>query len=426
MTSNVPTQVCVQISKPHSRPRWQRFILCSGSEPVCSGSEPALAPPEASTALERTRRRRRGLGAGVLRAAKRPRTPPMAHAPDDSAAAEASCCGPVGPDGKPLFTRLPEFVAVYLVFASDILVRTGKLETKVFKNYLSELHDLNPTMADAYVQTAHCSVSFLTDTTTMKLMKQWLADSKISKNALYNIIIGQTVLPDWRRLEALGPFDVETPPTPEEFAERFSSAYPGHAAVVSSHLKKGVLGLLGKGKEIKSVGRLIHDMAAKIPAALERVCKGEALAALREDIGLPLFRTLLVLRILSIADSTLYDLNNREIGEYAQLGLWLLLGMPAEQSRAAVLDTWTNPVVDPLFAKLVEVLPDAIADKDRHGIINRLDDMNIAPLCAQNIEHMLCEFRKMALPAHRAASGERYEGYADLWHEVAYIIARRK
>ena len=33
---------------------------------------------------------------------------------------------------------------------------------------------------------------------------------------------------------------------------------------------------------------------------------------------------------------------------------------------------------------------------------------------------------KMALPAHRAASGERYEGYADLWHEVAYIIARRK
>ncbi len=67
----------------------------------------------------------------------------------------------------------------------------------------------------------------------------------------------------------------------------------------------------------------------------------------------------------------------------------------------------------------------ALADKDRHGIMDRLAALSIAPLCAQNIEHMLCEFRKMDLPEGRAARGERYEGYANLWRDVAPILARR-
>ena len=93
--------------------------------------------------------------------------------------------------------------------------------------------------------------------------------------------------------------------------------------------------------------------------------------------------------------------------------------------RAAVTDGWTNPAVDPLFKALVDALPAAIADKDRHGIVDRLAALSIAPLCAQNIEHFLCEFRKLALPEHRAARGERYDGYAELWREVAPILARR-
>ena len=99
--------------------------------------------------------------------------------------------------------------------------------------------------------------------------------------------------------------------------------------------------------------------------------------------------------------------------------------MPAGQARAAAADGWNNPLVDPLFAKLVEALPAAIAENDMHGIIERLAALNVAPLCAQNVEHMLCEWRKMVLPNGRSASGERYEGYAELWREVAPILARR-
>ena len=84
--------------------------------------------------------------------------------------------GPNGPDGKPLFELLPEFVAVYLVFASDVLVRIGELDTSVFDHYFQRLHSLNPSMAEAYKTTNHCTVYFLTDATTMKLIKKHLAD----------------------------------------------------------------------------------------------------------------------------------------------------------------------------------------------------------------------------------------------------------
>ena len=48
-----------------------------------------------------------------------------------------------------------------------------------------------------------------------------------------------------------------------------------------------------------------------------------------------------------------------------------------------------NPCVDFLFKALLEALPTALAAGDRHGVVDRLSAMQILPLCAQNIEHML-------------------------------------
>ena len=99
--------------------------------------------------------------------------------------------------------------------------------------------------------------------------------------------------------------------------------------------------------------------------------------------------------------------------------------MTKNQARAAVLDSKTDPGVDPLFAALIDALPAAIAEKDRHGIVDCLAGMHLAPLCAQNIEHMLCEWRKMVLPDGRRARGAPSESYADLWQEAAPILGRR-
>ena len=144
---------------------------------------------------------------------------------------------------------------------------------------------------------------------------------------------------------------------------------------------------------------------------------------LQKDLGVPKFRALMVARILSLPDHRLYDFeNSREIGDYAELGFWLLEGMPVEIARAAAKDSWNKPAVDPLFKDLIDALPAAIADVDIHGIVQLLDEMHLAPLCAQNIEHMLCEFRKMILPEKRSASGQRYDGYAELWQQCEPIF----
>jgi hypothetical protein len=333
--------------------------------------------------------------------------------------------GPLGPDGQPLFARLPEFVAVYLVFASDVLVRIGELPKEVYEHYLAELRSVQPDMADAYENTTHCSVSFLTDTTSLKLVREWLGSETITQGALYNLIIGQTVLPSWRHLEALGPFRVDAPPAPEEFAHRFRELYPGRKGVVPSHLKQGVLSLLGKGPEIENCGRFIHELAAKIPAALARLRDGVDAVAVLQELGIPKFRALLVARLLSISDLALYDMERRDVGDFAELGLWLLLGHPAEQARARVGTSPFKADVDMFFLALVEALPAALAAVDQHRLVERLARLHLLPTCAQCVEHMLCEWRKMCLPEGRTARGDPFEDYKELWLAVAPVLARR-
>ena len=189
---------------------------------------------------------------------------------------------------------------------------------------------------------------------------------------------------------------MDAPPSPEAFARRFREQYPRCKGVVPSHLKQGVLNLLGNGPEIEACGRFIHELATKIPAALERIqhCS-DAVQVLQQDLGLPKFRALLVARLLSISKPALYNLNQRDVGDFAELGLWLLLGLPPAQARVAVGRNPFNAGVDKLFQALIEVLPPALASMDQHGVVEHLARLQLLPTCAQNIEHMLCEWRMM-------------------------------
>ena len=264
------------------------------------------------------------------------------------------------------------------------------------------------------------------NTTTLKLMQAWLAGSgKLTEDALYNLILGQTVLPSWRDLEAMGPFRVDAPRAPEEFAHRFRELYPGRRNVVPSHLKQGVLGLLGKGPEAESCGRFIHELAAKIPEALAKIQDGANAITVLQQLGLPKFRALLVARLLSISNPTLYDMEQRDIGDFAELGLWLLLGHPTEQARAMVDTSPFKAGVDKIFLALVENLPSALAAVDQHGVVERLARLHLLPTSAQCVEHMLCEWRKMCLPEGRTARGDPFEDYKELWLAVAPVLARR-
>ena len=127
-------------------------------------------------------------------------------------------------------------------------------------------------------------------------------------------------------------------------------------------------------------------------------------------------------RLLSIADPTLYDMEQRDIGDFAELGLWLLLGHPAEQARARVGTSPFKADVDKFFLALVEALPAALAAVDQHRVVERLARLHLLPTCAQCVEHMLCEWRKMCLPEGRTARGDPFEDYKELWLAVAPIV----
>ena len=106
------------------------------------------------------------------------------------------------------------------------------------------------------------------------------------------------------------------------------------------------------------------------------------------------------------------------------MGLWLLDGMDEGAARAAV-EIYLDKLADLVFDQLLRALPDGLKARDRHGIVAKLEQLGLRPLAAQNVEHMLCEFRKLVLPEGRPHRGQPYEDYAELWRQVQPILARR-
>ena len=142
-----------------------------------------------------------------------------------------------------------------------------------------------------------------------------------------------------------------------------------------------------------------------------------------QSLELPAFRELMVLRLLAVADPRLCDWNRRDLGDFAELGLWLLDGMEAGAAREAVKMPWEK-AANVKFHELLVALPGALRTRDRHGIIENLEQLGLCPLAAQNVEHMLCEFRKLVLPEGRPRRGEAFKGYRELWEAVAPVFQR--
>ena len=117
----------------------------------------------------------------------------------------------------------------------------------------------------------------------------------------------------------------------------------------------------------------------------------------------------MVLRLLAVADARLCDWNRRDLGDYAQMGLRLLDGMDEGAARAAVEMRLDKPA-DFVFDQLLRALPDGLKARDRHGIVAKLEQLGLCPLAAQNVEHMLCEFRKLVLVAGRHSKATASSG----------------
>ena len=172
--------------------------------------------------------------------------------------AEPTCPAPP----KPL-ALLDVFAATTLVFATDFLSRTGQLERSVFDAYWEELQALRPEAAAAYKETAHCSFSFLTDTTSMKLTQHFAEG--LTADSLNNVILGQTVLPSWRKLEELG-FSAERPSSAEEFARRWEAKCPDGREISRATTSCPGLLLAPSSQQLLTPGRS-QLLGVRLPAA---------------------------------------------------------------------------------------------------------------------------------------------------------------
>ena len=106
-------------------------------------------------------------------------------------------------------------------------------------------------------------------------------------------------------------------------------------------------------------------------------------------------------------------------------GLWFLAGDDVATARAKRGDAKLRGAVNNLFAVLMRRVPALFASVDKHDIVGRLSRLGVMPLCAQNVEHFLCEYRKVVVPKGRARVGARSEGYAELWKAVQPVLAKR-
>ena len=161
----------------------------------------------------------------------------------------------------------------------------------------------------------------------------------------------------------------------------------------------------------------------KRPAAQEADDDGVTAKTVKIECPASELQELMVLRLRSVNDPRLCAWDRHDLGDYAQMGLWLLDGMDEGAARAAVKADW-GPAAAVVFDRLLRALPAALQARDRHGVIAQLEQLGLRPLAAQNVEHMLCEFRKLMLPGKRPPRGEAFDGCRELWEAVAPVCQR--
>jgi hypothetical protein len=147
--------------------------------------------------------------------------------------------------------------------------------------------------------------------------------------------------------------------------------------------------------------------------------------------GLPPFGAYVAIRFVSIFYPQLCDWNTLEIGQYAVQGLLELIGISEKQAGLLSKNLGKEPErqVKSIFLRIVSRLPEVIHDLGGDDLVRILDSMGLFPLVAVNVEHMLCEFRKVNQDRLCKGSEEPRKGgtppeaYRAMWAGVEDIYA---
>jgi hypothetical protein len=134
-------------------------------------------------------------------------------------------------------------------------------------------------------------------------------------------MVGQTVLPSWRSLEAMGPIIDGTLHT--EFKARWHENCPGEKFCVPAQLSQGMLNTLREGEQLDTAPRFLAERWPCLPGVRAAVQCAKTARELQEPLtrataqgglGLPRLRALMVARLVAVlrgpalADEVMADL----------------------------------------------------------------------------------------------------------------------
>ena len=332
----------------------------------------------------------------------------------------------------PELPGLSGFVDIFLLFGAEAVERLSAQAGS--KERL--LARLEPAARDAFCERRRCTFSWMTDTTSLALVRGGIAPNiQNGPNLLYSVVVGVVALNSRERFEAFAPLDVAAPLSAAAFAAKFEPLF-GRAAPPQAILQavRCTLQRYRRGNHFENTALFVEDMGRRVPAAWAEIeaagfgpdAPAAVLRVLR-GLGLGPFCAIVAARLLSVADPRLFDLGHQGLGQYARMGLGLMTGLPREEAKAFSTDREKAAEADCLFATLLAALPAALRQRDTDGVIAQLERLHLQPLAAQTVEHMLCEYRKILAPGGRTRGGSRTTAadYAALWAAAAPLYARR-
>ena len=322
---------------------------------------------------------------------------------------------------------------IYLAFAAEAL---GRIEGdgQVQGKYVDRL---SPADKRAFQTRRRCSFSWMTDTTTLAVVRQGIAPNlEDGANALYNIVVAVVVLNSRARYEALAPLSLAAPITANDFKAKFEPLF-GRRAPPGALLQavRCTLGRYGAGNHFENSARFVEDMGGKCAAAWAKIdaarqvggTSAAVLKVLRKDLGLGPFSSVVAARLLSVLDQRLFDCERADLGQYARMGLGLLAGMDSKRARELSTKKARAREANALFEQLREELPAAVRGPDDDCVMQRLHAYSLMPLAGQTLEHMLCETRKIMVPSGRERGGSRtaQDEYQALWQVARHLYSAR-
>ena len=318
---------------------------------------------------------------------------------------------------------------VALALAADTAERLGLAPQGTYQHFLCKLDN---EVRDAVLHRRRCTVSWQTDTSTLRLLRQLSRlrhDEKITPEVVASVAIFVAVVPNGLVFERMGVVDLVAEALASEpnsaaapgacfrdrFVAQFHVAAPGASTPFPPHLATGVRTLLrpmpGNStiEKAAAFAQVLVDRSVEACDALESPEENVA-GRIQTCLGLPLLRCVMFLRVISLCceDAAVgrgvYNWSRFDCGQGATWSLSYVCGGQHRNQEATELS-------------VCQMLEDAMTNGDDVGILESLESHGVMVRSRTNLEHLLCEARKALHPGTRVKGGPRTPNaeYCDLF-----------